>query len=1203
MKRSPVLLLCCAAVLLILAAFAAPPAQAQTCDRSGCGRASCATPARPVPADRWGALQPVDASLPVCTRFGPAFCRDSTAFNEFVEGYQALPWFMAMDAENGYLFAGLSHGLQVWDARNDPADPEPLSQLSFGGFPVWANNPEIKWPLQDVDAPDGVDDVVAVAGVAGIGIAVVNLSDKDEPEVAYQNHGKDGMQVYATTIGGRRYAFLAAVSGSPTGGLFAYDLTAARSFSGCAESVPTPGEDVQCPGVYLGRVGPRGSASFVHGVERFVAVSFGTGRGVEIWDAANPANPRLALSALGDRSVHGVALWKQGTRYLLAVRTDYFDAALGRTVRPTSIYDVSCITGTCSGLGAPLWSAELDSGGTPLITFSRSGSTPFLYLGSDNRCSGGVQREWLLDVSNPAAARDVTPPTGYWGWYYRGGPTGFNLVAPREGVFIGETFYRAALSIFDIHRLTGSTGGPVPILSVNGPASTQTGQLVTFNASAAGCSPTATGWTWTLTGGAMISGSATGPAIAVTWPNAGTWSVSASNAACGSAVATREVVVSTGSGNVLDARFSFSPPAPRPGQAVNFDAGTSSGNPSQFAWEFGDGTVGVGRTVSHTYSTPGAYTVRLTISRPGSGTGCVSGTCFDEAVRVVVVETTGPPPPSAAFTASVPCVLQFGFEQCSAAAGQAVTLTAEATGASSYSWSFGDGTQASGRSVSHTWSQAGSYPVVLTVTGPGGSATGTKLFVITGGGGPGPQPEPAPVVIVPWIAQTRGALVQSSDLYVHNPGSAPLTVTLEFRKRGAPEPNPPRATRTIAPGATLFVGDIVGDLFARENSAGMLMVTGEPDKPAPVVTSFNTTFQGASRFGQTVPGAILDSRPGVQHLVGLSDDGERLSYFGVSNPNDAPSTFRVRLFDSQGQAIGGPAEFTVARFGQRQFQVEEIRQRFGAAGERDYRVQIETLSGGPLFPYGAILRSASRDPSFVEASTVQPGRVYLVGALATPGIGGSLWRSDVVLSNPGTEALALDMTFINVGFASVAKPPVRLTLQPGQTLRLADVLSRWQLRDAVGVLTFESRSPSGALPIVQGESYDDARPARRFGQTVPPRTDEDAAGPGEEQVLTGLRQDAAYRTTLWLFNPSGQAGVYDLIYLALDGRELGRIEGYPVGAGKVRQLSPSQHPIPAAGVQGGFTVRAVVRSGRLLSAGQVVTNATNDPAYVRGETR
>ncbi|HEX4961871.1 MAG TPA: hypothetical protein VF173_13590 [Thermoanaerobaculia bacterium] len=44
---------------------------------------------------------------------------------------------------------------------------------------------------------------------------------------------------------------------------------------------------------------------------------------------------------------------------------------------------------------------------------------------------------------------------------------------------------------------------------------------------------------------------------------------------------------------------------------------------------------------------------------------------------------------------------------------------------------------------------------------------------------------------------------------------------------------------------------------------------------------------------------------------------------------------------------------------------------------------------------------------------------------------------------------------------------------------------------------------------------------------------------------------------LWLFNPSDQATVRDLVYRALDGIVLGRMTGVTLGPGKApRQLDP-----------------------------------------------
>ena len=118
-----------------------------------------------------------------------------------------------------------------------------------------------------------------------------------------------------------------------------------------------------------------------------------------------------------------------------------------------------------------------------------------------------------------------------------------------------------------------------------------------------------------------------------------------------------------------------------------------------------------------------------------------------------------------------------------------------------------------------------------------------------------------------------------------------------------------------------------------------------------------------------------------------------------------------------------------------------------------------------------------------------------------------------------------------------------------------------------------------------------------------PFTNAAAAGPGESHHLVGLRQDAKNRTTLWLFNPSNVRGVYDIVYRNLDGTVIGTTSNVALGGGKMRQFSPGQHPLPAAGVANGFTVQIVVKEGQALSAAQVINNITNDPAYIKGEVR
>src|SRR5436190_1010935 len=76
------------------------------------------------------------------------------------------------------------------------------------------------------------------------------------------------------------------------------------------------------------------------------------------------------------------------------------------------------------------------------------------------------------------------------------------------------------------------------------------------------------------------------------------------------------------------------------GQAISFN-GASSTDPDNdslsFAWDFGDGTTGTGATPSHSYRTPGSFTVALTVSdgRGGTNTASTTATIVDRTAPVV----------------------------------------------------------------------------------------------------------------------------------------------------------------------------------------------------------------------------------------------------------------------------------------------------------------------------------------------------------------------------------------------------------------------------------------------------------------------------------------------------------------------------------------------------------------------------------------
>jgi|GEM_PF-1261920 len=68
---------------------------------------------------------------------------------------------------------------------------------------------------------------------------------------------------------------------------------------------------------------------------------------------------------------------------------------------------------------------------------------------------------------------------------------------------------------------------------------------------------------------------------------------------------------------VPTASFTYTPPNPTVNQSITFNASTSydpDGTIVKYEWSFGDGTNGIGKIVTHSYSSAGDYTVNLTVT-------------------------------------------------------------------------------------------------------------------------------------------------------------------------------------------------------------------------------------------------------------------------------------------------------------------------------------------------------------------------------------------------------------------------------------------------------------------------------------------------------------------------------------------------------------------------------------------------------------
>lgn len=175
--------------------------------------------------------------------------------------------------------------------------------------------------------------------------------------------------------------------------------------------------------------------------------------------------------------------------------------------------------------------------------------------------------------------------------------------------------------------------------------------------------------------------------------------------------------------------FSLTPSAPTVLTNVVFDAsattddGSTCGPRCTYAWDFGDGQTGFGIFVTHQYTQPGTFQVRLTATDARGASTLVA--------KTVVVTAGQSPSASFTFSPAAPLVndqIFFTAEGSRAASGRRIV---------SYEWNFGSGRTGTGVTINKSYDSPGSYNVTLTVTDDAGNrGTATQQVTVTVGTAP-----------------------------------------------------------------------------------------------------------------------------------------------------------------------------------------------------------------------------------------------------------------------------------------------------------------------------------------------------------------------------------------------------------------------------------------------------------------------------------
>lgn len=213
-----------------------------------------------------------------------------------------------------------------------------------------------------------------------------------------------------------------------------------------------------------------------------------------------------------------------------------------------------------------------------------------------------------------------------------------------------------------------------------------------------------TTWKWDFNSDGTIDSTVKNPVY--TYSTAGTYSVTltATNNTVSDEI-TKSNYITVGNGPT--ASFTASPLEGEAPLAVKF-TDTSTGSPTKWAWDFGDGGKSNVKSPSHTYSGAGTYTVKLTVTNSyGSDT-------FEAASYIRAYSITAP-------------VANFSFNPVSGPAPLSVQFQDLSTGGpTSWEWDFNsDGIiDSTERNPTYVYKSQGTYSITLKAIN--GTAVGSK---------------------------------------------------------------------------------------------------------------------------------------------------------------------------------------------------------------------------------------------------------------------------------------------------------------------------------------------------------------------------------------------------------------------------------------------------------------------------------------------
>lgn len=783
----------------------------------------------------------------------------------------------------------------------------------------------------------------------------------------------------------------------------------------------------------------------------------------------------------------------------------------------------------------------------------------------------------VVSVTNFIFTDQSTGPLTSRQWNFGDGAS--STAANPSHVYTAAGTYTVTLTIFGSGGTQSSISKSVSVSSAATPvvadfrvsASSGTAGLTGFAFTDRSTGPV-TSWLWNFGDG---SGSNLQNPTRV-YPNPGTFVVSLTVTGNGGVQSSKQTTISvTSPSPTLNANFSFSPSSVTTETTLSF-VDQSNGGPTSWNWNFGDGSSSTLQNPSKKYANPGTYTVSLTVSK-GAATASTS--------QLLIVGAGAPITPLV--------IADFETAVSSAAVNQQLSFVDRSSGSpTSWLWNFGDGQTSALQNPTHAFAAPGAYTVTLTASNGGGSSVKVRNVSIT-------QTIERFRSLIPVTTQTSGvgSTFWRTELTVYNAGD--VAVNLDFiYVPGSGGPSLTRST-VIGSGGTVSYANTLPDLFGLTSGSGGLTVQGTSPiaKPNLKVSSRTFTTSSNGTYGQFVPD-VDSAFPAVTYLTGIDSNAEYRTNIGIVNSTTSAVNTVLSLYDSAG-ALLGSTPIAVPGNNFQQMSIASIFPALSGQQRSGMSMKIQAAIDGAVSVYASTIDNRSQDPIFYPAIPLPRSQDVMVPAVARiPGAAGTFWRSDVTVFNPTGNTMTLTFRLLLENVDNRGASGKLVTLQPGRTLTIQDVITWLNAGNSKGALQIVATGASVA-PIVNSRTYTSRADGGTYGQWIDAT---EVSNFGRESVVTGLRSDGFYRTNFGFVNSGDQPiGVTVVLYNGFS-QQLGAVFLTLLPKSQVQPSLANLFPGVNPQSVGGVTMRAFTNDAATLFAyGSMIDNNSGDPIFVRGK--